>query len=74
MPIDISSYATPKFTRYIEKQPFEIGPTSKYMVFADYPRSYRGGDFPQSGYNPHNGLVAPKRVNINNEDLTLLPY
>jgi hypothetical protein len=44
-----------------------------FMNYEDYPRNYRGGDFPQAGYNPNHNSTRVERVNLRQWDYTLKP-
>jgi hypothetical protein len=73
MPISIEEYSTPKWIRYREGYTVarQTNKRSIFINFSDYPRSYRGGDFPQPGYNPNHQSVRTERVNLYNDNITL---
>lgn len=75
MPIDISEFATPKFTRIKEQHWLGTDSKAKFINYTDYPRSYRGdgGNFPQGGYNPAHNSSKVEKINLKTDEFTLKP-
>lgn len=75
MPISEDAYREPSWIRYREGYTVAriTNKRSRFMVPSDYPRSYRGGDFKQPGYNPSHQSVRVERVNLYSDDVTLKP-
>jgi len=75
MPISMDEYSTPSWIRYKEGYTIarQTNKRSRFINFGDYPRNYRGGDFPQAGYNPNHQSVRVEKVNLYNDDITLKP-
>ena len=72
MPIDISEYAEPKFTRMRERHSLVEDNKAKFLPYADMTRNYRGeAGFPQAGYNPNHNSNKPERINLQTEDFSL---
>lgn len=75
MPIDISEYATPSWTRVRDRWTI-AGIESDKAVFINpeqYPRRYRYGYIPQAGYNPSHNATRVEQINIQSWDYTLKP-
>ena len=73
MPISITEYALPKWTRLRERYTI-AGIENKrdiFMNFSLYPRSYRNGVYPMEGYNPAHDSTTIERVRLDTEDMTL---
>ena len=74
MPISMEAYRQPKWIRYREKQPFSTNKKDKFYKFETAPRSFRGGDFKQAGYNPNYDSTRVENINLKSDDYTLKPY
>lgn len=74
MPIPIEDFREPKFVRYKTRYPISEDKLDRFYKFETNPRSYRGGEFKQAGYNPNHQSVSVERVNLRSDDLTLKPY
>lgn len=75
MPIDISQYREPKLVRDRVRYTMAGIPNqrARFINFELYPRSYRGGEFRQAGYNVNHQSVRVERVNLYSDDYTLKP-
>jgi hypothetical protein len=75
MPLDISEYAEPYWIRVRDRYTIAGIESDKavFMNYEDYPRNYRGGDFPQAGYNPSHNSTRVERINLKQWDYTLKP-
>ncbi len=73
MPISEEVYREPSWIRYRKGWTIarQTNQRSRFMVFSDYPRNYRGGDFKTPGYNPNHQSVRVEKVNLYTDDLTL---
>lgn len=74
MAIPIEAYRQPKWTKYRTRYPFSIDKKDKFYKFDTDPRSFRGGDFKQAGYNVNHDSTRIERVNLKSDDYTLKPY
>jgi hypothetical protein len=77
MPISEDEYREPSWIRYRKGYTIarDTNQRSRFMVFSDYPRSYRGegGNIPEPGYNPHQQSTRVERINLYTDDITLKP-
>jgi len=46
---------------------------ARFMKFDQYPRSHRGGEFKQPGYNVNHQSRRVEKSNLERDDLTLKP-
>ena len=74
MPVPMSAYSKPYWIRYKEKYPMSYNKKDRYNEIEDKPRSYRGGDYKQAGYNPNHNSTRVERVNLKSESIQLKPY
>jgi len=75
MPISEDAYREPSWIRYRKGYTIarDTNQRSRFIVFGDYPRNYRGGDFKQPGYNPNHQSTRVERTNLYSDDVTLKP-
>jgi len=75
MPISEDEYREPSWIRYRKGYTIarDTNQRSRFIVGGDYPRSYRGGDIKQPGYNPNHQSTRVERINLYTDDLTLKP-
>jgi len=75
MPISEDAYREPSWIKFREGYTIsrDTNKRSRFIVFGNHPRSYRGGDFKQAGYNPNHQSVRVEKVNLYNDDITLKP-
>lgn len=76
MPIPIEDFAAPKWIRMRERYTI-AGMENKrdiFMKFEQYPRSYRGGVYPQPGYNVNHNSTRIERIRLDTDDVTLKGY
>ena len=75
MPLSESDYREPYWVRHQKGYTVAriVSERSKFMDFEQYPRSYRGGRYPQAGYNPNHQSIRVERANLYKEDLSLKP-
>lgn len=72
MPIDISEYAEPKFTRMKERHPLTEDSKDKFLPYSEMTRNYRdAAGFPQAGYNPNHNSTKTEKINLQTEDYSL---
>lgn len=76
MPIPIEAFVNPKWIRLQERYTIAgiENAKARFIDFENYPRNYRDGVFPQAGYNVNHNSIRVERVNLKNDDITLLPY
>ena len=75
MPISEDEYREPSWIRYRKGYTIarDTNQRSRFMIFSDYPRSYRGGDIKQPGYNPNHQSTRIERVSLYTDDISLKP-
>jgi hypothetical protein len=74
MPISIADFSEPKWVKYQERYPMSYDKNDRFHRFEDEPRSYRGGDFKQAGYNVNHDSTTVEKVRINSDTITLRGY
>lgn len=81
MPIDISEYATPTFTRLRERYPMSYEKSDRYNEInpRHFAERYQGdvgreGGWKAGGYNPNHQPNRVERINIRTDGFTLKPY
>lgn len=84
MPISISEYATPRFTKYRERYPWTLDKNYRYRNLTINPRHpaarYAGDDrglgWRDPGYNPNHNSIRTETVNLNTDttEQSFLPY
>jgi len=76
MPISMDEFRYPQFITYKQKNPFTEDIRAKFDdANTNSPiRRYRQDEFPQQGYNPSNNSANIVKVNIDSDNMTLLPY
>lgn len=75
MPIDISEFAEPKFTRMRTRYPLSEDKKDRFLPYTDMIRNYRGdAGFKQGGYNPNHNSSSVEKINLTSEEFTLKPY
>ncbi len=75
MPISLDEYREPKWIRHRKRYTIagHTDAKSRFMKFEQYPRNYRGGIYPQAGYNPNNQAIRVEKINLERDDYTLKP-
>ncbi len=75
MPISLDAYREPAWIR--DRVRYTIAgltdKKSRFINFEQYPRSYRGGEFKQAGYNPNHQITRVEKINLKSDDITLRP-
>lgn len=73
MPIDMSEFSTPTWTKMKTRYPLSEDKIDRFIRFEDCPRNYRGegGSFPQAGYNPNHQSTRIENVNLFTDEFTL---
>jgi len=74
MTISINEFRNPKFQRYRTRYPLSENKKDRFYKFETNPRSFRGADFKQAGYNANHNSTRVERVNLKSDDYTLKPY
>ncbi len=75
MPISLDEYREPKWTRHRKRYTMagQTDAKSRFIKFEQYPRNYRGGVFPQPGYNVNHQAIRVEKTNLERDDYTLKP-
>lgn len=81
MPIPISEFAIPKFTRLQERYPMSYNKEDRFNEInpRHYAGRYRGsegreGGWKQAGYNPNHNSTRVESIRVRSDDITLKPY
>ena len=81
MPIPISAFAKPKFTRLRDRYPMSYDKKDRYNEI--YPEHFAGrypgnegreGGWKQPGYNPNHQTTSIERIDVRSDNITLRPY
>jgi len=81
MPIDISEFATPEFTRIKNRYPMSYTKEDRFNEIN--PRTFAGrypgdqgreGGWKQAGYNPNHQSTRTEQIRLRSDDITLKPY
>ena len=71
MPVSDDERRKPRWVAYTEGATLTRDDRDRFMKFELYSRSYRTGEFLQSGYNPNHNSPVLERVSIDTDSLTL---
>lgn len=81
MPIDITEYATPKWTRQQERYPLSYNKEDRFceVNVKDFAGRFQGsegrfGGWKQAGYNPNHQSSQVEKIRISSDNITLKPY
>lgn len=81
MPVPIEDYATPRFTRYLERYPISYNKEDRFNEIN--PRHFAGrypgnegreGGWKQAGYNPNHQSTRVEQIRVRSDDISLKPY
>ena len=70
MPIEMDDFREPKWTRYRTRYPISENKSDRFVRFDDFPRSYRGGEFKQAGYEPAHNSTRIEKINLRTDDFS----
>jgi hypothetical protein len=72
MPISMDEFRFPRLIKYKDKNPFTENVKAKFMDAASNSlRRYHADTFPQPGYNPNSNTPKVRKINLENDNITL---
>ncbi|RKZ10824.1 hypothetical protein DRQ25_01575 [Candidatus Fermentibacteria bacterium] len=71
MPIAMEAFRKPYWIKYEEGATLARDDSLKWMDYSQQPRRYRGGTYPQAGYNPKHNSTRVEQVRLDSDSITL---